>query len=202
MSHRSARLPAGFSIPELLIVMVVCGIIAASFFTFFDTSLKRYLALQQDGTSFAELASQSQRVAGVLRGLTNITEASNTDITIYAYFSPEDTYVSLVHYYQNGAGTVLYADVTPMTANPPIGTPITAEKQTYTIISSLYTTPGVPMFVYLDAGNNILSIPISDLNTIKVIKINLAIPVASSSTPGDNDALTLQVSLRNRKTNL
>jgi prepilin-type N-terminal cleavage/methylation domain-containing protein len=192
---------AGFTLVELIVVMVITLLLSASLLIFATTAFKGYFTLQTSGTAFGALAQQSQRVAAVIRGLTDITEATSNDLTIYAYFYPTDTYVSLVHYYKSANGGTLYADVTPMTANPPQGTPITAQKKTYTITDSLIAAPGLNTFVYLDSAGNTLATPISDLHTIKGIQINLAVPGYSQS-PGSNNTLSLQVTLRNRKTNL
>ena len=125
--------------------------------------------------------------------------ADDDEVTIYSYFFPTDTYVSLVHYYQNADSTILYADVTPMTSNPPIGTPINENKKTYTVINNLKLAPGVKLFEYLDSAGNALTLPISDLHTIKGVRVNLAVSNEASPT---NQIMTVQVSLRNRKTNL
>lgn len=188
----------GFTIVELTVVILLVGIISTFAFTFFNTSTNQYLALQQDADSFNGLASHYQRLANVLRGLTDITAASANEITLYAYFSPNDAYVSLIRYYiyQNK----MLADVTPLTSNPPNGTLITSSQKTYTIINNFYSTPGVDTFVYLDSSGSTLALPISDLHTIKGLTVNLAVP--SKSPSNTSQALTLQVSLRNRKTNL
>jgi prepilin-type N-terminal cleavage/methylation domain-containing protein len=201
LSHARQLKERGFTLVELLVVIVMIGIVSTGVYTFINTSVSQYLALQSDGMLFGDLASQSQRIAQVLRGLTDITQATATDITAYAYFAPNDANVSQVHYYKNIAGTVLYADVTPMTANPPSGSLITTSKQTYTIISNFYSAPGVSTFVYLDSSGNPLAMPVSDLHTIKNIQINLAVPSKSPSANG-NEAVSIQVNLRNRKTNL
>jgi hypothetical protein len=120
-------------------------------------------------------------------------------LTIYAYFSPNDTYVSLVHYYVSGS--TLLADTTHMTANPPIGNPITSSKVTSTIISNFQLVNGVNTFDYLDASGATLSLPISDLNSIKSIRVNLAVP-SSGPIANSYSTISTQVSLRNRKTNL
>ncbi len=192
---------AGFTLVELIVVMIISLLVSGSLVVFATTSFHGYFTLQQSGTAFGELAQASQRVESVVRGLTDITGASGTDMTIYAYFYPSDTYVSLVHYYENAAGTTLYADVTPMTANPPQGQPITAQKKTYTIIDSLVPIASTQTFVYLDSAGNSLSTPISDLHTIKGVQINMAV-AGYSRAPGTNNQLSLQVTLRNRKTNL
>jgi prepilin-type N-terminal cleavage/methylation domain-containing protein len=192
------KLQRGFTIVELVVVLFLVGIITTFAFTFFNTSTNQYLALQQDADSFNGLAGHYQRLANVLRGLTDITSASANDMTLYAYFSPNDNYVSLIHYYLSG--NKLLADVTPMSANPPNGSPLTASKKTYTIIDNFYSTPGVDTFVYLNSSGSAMTLPISDLHTVKGIRVNLAVP--SKSPSNTSQALTLQVSLRNRKTNL
>jgi prepilin-type N-terminal cleavage/methylation domain-containing protein len=200
MSHHS-RKESGFTLPELVIVMAVIAVVTAAMFTFVTTSLRRYVGLQGESSAFGQMAKESQRVAQVLRGTTDITTATADEITAYAYFFPNDAYVSLVHYYKNPAKTQLYAEVTPMTANPPTGSPITANKKTYTIIDKFHTVAGVQTFTYLDSLGNVLPLPIADLHTIKGIRVSLATPGDTIQT-GSNNIITLQVSLRNRKTNL
>ena len=198
MLYPEAKRQSGFTIIEILVTITLLGLIATFMFTFFITTIDQYFALQQNSTSFNDLAQHYQRLANVLRCITGINSAAANDLNIYAYFYPNDAYVSLVHYYISGGQ--LLADVTPMTANPPNGTLITASKKTYTIITQFVSLPGIDTFVYFDAGNSVISSPVASTNTIKAIKINLAVPsLAPTST---NQSLTLQVSLRNRKTNL
>jgi hypothetical protein len=174
-------------------------LIGTSFYIFFKTNLFTYLNLQKDATNFTDLAGQSQRVGNVLRGLTDITDAQDNEITLYGYFFPTDTYVSLIRYYKNTGGTQLLADVTPMTSNPPLGTPIAASKKTYVIISNFKNTSSTKLFEYLDSAGATLAVPISDLHTVKGLRVNLAVSTAAGTT---NQAVSVQVSLRNRKTNL
>lgn len=189
----------GFTIVELLIVMVVAGILSTTMYGFYGSSFSSYFTLQQEGTNFTELATQTNRIGNVVRGLYDVVSATNSDLVIYAYFSPTDSYTSLVHYYKNAGGTALYADVTHMTANPPIGTTIASTFTTYNIITNYKTISGVNLFDYLDASGNVLSTPITDLHTIKGIRVSLAVPGAASSA---SQRMSLDVSLRNRKTNL
>lgn len=179
--------------------MIMLGFLFAAFASFFVSNVGFYTNYQYNATNFSELASQSQRVSSVLRSLTDIVSESANDITVYAYFSPTDTYVSLVHYYLNAKGTALMADVTPMTANPPIGTPITNQKVTYTIISNYYQASGSSLFTYYDTSGTQMNLPINDEHSILEIQVNLAEPVAKYS---DGQTLSVTVSLRNRKTNL
>ncbi len=198
MSRHNTAHQRGFSLVELVIVMTLVLILSTMFYTFFKTNLFTYLNLQKDASSFTDVAGQSARIANVIRGATDITSAAANDLVAYAYFFPTDTYVSEVHYYLNADSTVLYADVTPMTSNPPIGTLITANKKTYTIISDFQQTQGQTLFNYLNSSGSVMTLPIADLHTIKGVRVNLGADTSGTV----NQAITLDVSLRNRKTNL
>jgi hypothetical protein len=178
--------------------MTVLGVVSTTFFVFFNDSLSQYLSLQKDGSDFSDLATQSQRIVQVLRGTTGIVSENANEITCYAYFYPNDAYVSQIRYYKTVGNTKLMADVTPMTANPPIGTLLTAQKRTYTIIPNFYQSPTLSTFVYLDANGNPLTLPIADEQSIKAFQVNLAVQGAHNS----DQAMSLQVSIRNRKNNL
>ena len=197
MTHTSKQ--AGFTIVELLIVISLVAIIFISFGTFFTNYIILYSKYQTDAGNFTELSNQSTRIADVMRGLTDIVSESANSMTIYAYFSPVDSYTSLVKYYVSANGKAIMVDVTPMTANPPIGTPISAQTKTYTIISNFYQPSGGSLFTYYDASGTALTLPISDEHSIMEIQVNLAEP-GSHTQNGQN--LSVTVSLRNRKTNL
>ena len=190
----------GFTLVELLVSIVLIAIIGTTFLVFFKSSIFNYLNLQKDATSFTQLDSQANRVSNVLRSATDIVSADANDLVVYAYFYPSDTYVSLLHYYVVSSGGVeqLKADLTPMSANPPIGAPLTAQERTFVVIDNLYLPSGTNMFDYLSSSGAVLGLPITDLQTIKGIRVNLAAQTAS----GGNQAIDVQVSLRNRKTNL
>jgi prepilin-type N-terminal cleavage/methylation domain-containing protein len=189
----------GFSIIELSITMIVMGVLAAVTYASFNTSILEYFGLQKQSMNFTDMAVQTQRISNVLRGSTDIVSAGDEDLTVYAYFSPADTYVSKIHYYKNVSKTKLFADVTRMTSNPPVGTEITASKKTFTILDNYSQVNGIKLFTYLDAAGNALTTPISDLQTIKGIRVSLQSP---TSQKGVNQSVNTQVSLRNRKTNL
>jgi hypothetical protein len=198
MSHRKM---AGFGVAELVIVLSVLAIIIVIAYPFFSTTLKQFFTLEQEGLMFGQLSMQSQRVGKVLRGATDVTQATNDEVTVYAYFAPNDTYVSLIHYYKTNGGTKLKADVTPMTSNPPTGTLLTAQQKTVTVIDNFYSSATIKTFEYLSASGATLTLPIADLHTIKGMRVNLAVPITLPSQSG-NDMITTEVSLRNRKTNL
>lgn len=191
------RAQHGFTLVELMIAIALASLVVSISIALFGASINQYLDLHKNSVAFGNLANESQRVAKVIRGLTDITQAEANEMTFYAYFAPQDAVVSQVHYYKNASGTALMADVTPLSAPLPDGTPVTANKKTYTIIDNLSSNGGASLFEYLDSGGGTLSQPVTDLNIIKNVKINLAVPEGSS-----NSSMVLQVNLRNRKTNL
>lgn len=192
---------AGFTLVELMVSITLIAIISTTFLVFFKSSLFNYLNLQTDATSFTQLDTQAARVSNVLRSSTNIVSADANDIVVYAYFYPSDTYVSLLHYYVVTTKGVkqLKADLTPMSANPPLGTALSAQMRTFVVIDNLYIPTNANLFEYLSSTGVNLTLPIADLQTIKAIRVNLA---AKTATGAGNQAINIQVSLRNRKTNL
>jgi prepilin-type N-terminal cleavage/methylation domain-containing protein len=197
--HQSSE--KGFTIIELLVVMVLMAILLPILILFFGNTFNQYLKLQEDGSSFAQIETQAQRITKVLRGLTGIVSVGAEDITTYAYFYPNDTYASKVRYYKSVDGKSLLVDVTQMTANPPIGVPITSTLKTTTIITNFTNEPSINLFTYLDAGGNDLTLPITNLNSIKGIRVTLAAITETSTQTGKN-TIVIQTSLRNRKSNL
>jgi len=201
---RNTTLPArqaGYTLVELMVVIILTAVITTTFYTFFKTSLYGYITLQADASALTNLETQAVRIATVLRSTTGVTTATANEFQGYAYFYPTDTYVSQIHYYLQTAGgvTKVMADVTPMTANPPSGSPITAQKRTYTIIDNYYQTTATDLFTYLNSSGSDLALPISDLTTIKGIRVSLAARTYDKTT---NQLINVQVSLRNRKDNL
>lgn len=192
---------AGFTLIEMLVALVLTGIVVIVMYASFNAFISQYFVMQKSGTQFSEMAASSQRLANVLRGTTDFLAVGDNDVTVYAYFYPKNAYVSQVRYYLNTQNNALLADVTPMTGNPPAGTPITANKKTYTIISNYYKAPGVNLFTYLDAAGNALPLPVSDQHIIKGVKLVLATP-GPDTAPNTPQTMSLNISLRNRKTNL
>jgi hypothetical protein len=167
---------------------------------FFKSYLGNYLNLQSDASTMTQINTQAMRVSTVMRGVTGVTSVADNDMVLYSYFYPSDTYVSLVHYYVQTSGSTkkVLADVTPMTSNPPIGTPLPAQLKTYTVIDNFYQPSGATLFTFLDSAGSALTTPISDLQTIKGVQVNLS----AKTSNGGNQTMNVQVSLRNRKTNL
>ncbi len=181
----------GFSITELIFVMIGIGIMASIIFVFFSGSINQYYKLQADSYAFSEISTNSQRIARVLRGSYTITDAQADTITMYSYFAPQETYTSVIKYYLSTDQKKLMADVRAMTANPPIGVP-TGPTKTVTVMNSYYKASGVNTFEYLDLSGNVLTLPIADLNNIKSIRIQLSTkPYDSASSNVTTTKLTV-----------
>ena len=201
MSHNRNH-QSGFTITELLIVIVITGLLISAIVGFFNGNINQYFKLQADGLAYSGITANSQRIARVLRGIKSFDVADANTITAYTYFAPQETYTSQIKYYISGNGKQLLADVTPMTADYPIGTLITGQKRSgIVIIDNYYQQPGKTLFSYKDSAGNDLTTPVTNLNSIKNVIINLAVkPYQSASSNVTSTQLT--VSLRNRKTNL
>jgi prepilin-type N-terminal cleavage/methylation domain-containing protein len=192
---------SGYTLVEILIVLSLISIVGLAVYNFTISSSVNYLKLHEDGLRFSELAEKSHRMVRVFRGGGDITEATNDSVTIYAYFSPQDEYYSIIRYYKDTTKTKIMADVTPLDANPPIGNPIVSKKVTYTILSDFYDDPTKKTFQYLDSAGGVMPLPISNLHTIKGMRVTLT--TASQRNPEQTkNSMTSEVSLRNRKTNL
>lgn len=199
MLGRRQRAQAGFTLVEILVVMTLSAVVMITLYTAFQSSFVGYINLQKDASSLTDLSYQSQRISKVMRGATSLESVAANDITFYAYFAPTDAYVSKVRYYLSADAKKMYVDITPMTANPPVGTLITAQKRTYTVLDDFQQTSGVTLFTYMNAAGAPMTLPIADLNSVKGVKVSLATDITSSNT---NQVVAVQVSLRNKKTNL
>ena len=195
------RKQAGFTVTEFIVVMMVSSLLLITLFVFTSSSITSFMQLQADGLARSKLAESSLRVTKVLRGTNYIENANADSITAYAYFAPDDVYTSKIRYYLNGANNALLADVTPMTADYPIGTLLTGQTKTVTVVNKFYKISGNPTFLYYDANYNQLTSPVTDVQSIKNITTQLYIKKYDSNA-NDYVSTSVSVSLRNRKYNL
>jgi prepilin-type N-terminal cleavage/methylation domain-containing protein len=186
----------GFTLIELMVVILVIGVLFATFGVFFNNTLISFLDQQQNSIELTNLQVESTRIGNVIRGATGIVNASPDSLTLYSYFNLSDPYVSEVTYYLNSQKNQLLASVTPMSDNPPIGQPITSETKQYVIISKYDYSSSKGLFTYYGLGQNILYPPITDNNLIISVGINLISPVAGFNNK--SQSLNLIISLRNR----
>src|SRR5689334_7434610 len=89
----------GFAMVELLISAVIVGILSGVIFLFFNTAFQDFFKIQQSSITVNDKTRVMYRMAQVLRSGTTISEATANSLTIYAYFSPQDSVLSQVRYY-------------------------------------------------------------------------------------------------------
>ncbi len=192
---------SGLTIIELIYVMAASSILIITLYVFTSNIVNDFMKMQAKGLAQSKLTDGSFRLIQVLRGVNYIESASDDGITAYAYFAPQDAYTSKISYYLSADQRQLIAEVTPMTADYPIGTLITANTKTVVIIDGFYKIPGSPTFKYYTSTFSEISAPVSDLQSIKNISVNLYARHYES-----NDQLysssSVTTNLRNRKTNL
>lgn len=185
---------------ELVIALALLGLISTAFFTLFNSTFFGYLDLQKQASSTTQLSVQTARLSDVLRSLISIELAKDNELKIYAYFYPSDAYTSRIHYYlvTNGAYRQLKADLTPMDGNPPTGQLLTNQTKTYSLVDNYYLPAGKTLFTYYNGFNAQLTTPITDFGAVK----SIAIQLAAKNDGHPDEQMNLQVTLRNRKTNL
>lgn len=196
MLHRNSS-EAGYSLVELLVAMTLTSILAVPLVIFTYKGMTSYEVLQAQSNTSLELSSLSARIGKVVRGTTGVEAASANSLTIYGYFSPQDTVIKKIRYFISG--TNLNIGVTPPTG--------TAPNYTYSPADEVVTTTRIDlamgsnaMFTYYDDLGNVLPNGFST-GQIKAIGIYVA---ANPRVKQLNVPLSVgtRVTLRNFKTNL
>ena len=198
MSPRSQlRSMAGYSLLELLVVMVIIGAIALPLSTYLIKGLGTYNFVQIQSDTSLELETLADRVTRVLRGATSIDTASPNTLIVYGYFSPQDTTIKKIRYFISG--TNLNIGVTP-----PSGT---APNYTFPSANEVVSTSRVdlsmgsnPLFTYYDDAENLLT---GSFTPGQVKEIGIFV----SANPNTKQvrvpiSISTKVTLRNLKTNL
>lgn len=188
---------AGYSLVELLVVMTLTTMVAVPLVVFSYKGLTSYVFLQAESDTSTELSSLSARIGKVIRGATGVVSASDNSLTIYGYFSPQDTTVKKIRYFISG--TNLNIGVTPPTG--------TAPNYTYNAANEVITTTRIdlvmgttPIFTYYDDAGNKLPNGFST-SQVKAIGIYIAANPRSKIV-SQPIAVATRVTLRNFKTNL
>ncbi|HEY6736534.1 MAG TPA: hypothetical protein VI322_02345 [Candidatus Saccharimonadia bacterium] len=187
----------GYSLVELLVVITLTIMIAVPLVVFSYKGMTSYEFLQAQSNTSTELSTLSARIAKVVRGTTGVVSAQNNTLTLYGYFSPQDSVVKKIRYFI--VGNNLEIGVTPPTGSAPNYTYNAADE--VVTISRVDLSMGTnPMFTYFDDSGNQLPNGFN-VSQIKAIGIyvaanprtkQLSVPVAVST----------RVTLRNFKTNL
>lgn len=195
------RKQSGLTITELLFVMIASSILLITLYTFTSTSINDFMKLQADGLAHNKLSENSSRITRVIRGVNQIEVAEADSITAYSYFAPDDRYTSKIRYYLNNDQNKLLADVTPMTADYPIGSLLTNQTRTVTIIDGFRKVSGKDTFTYYDNDFTQIASPVVEKQIIKNITLQLFVKKYNTEN-SDYVSTISSVNLRNRKSNL
>ena len=201
MSFHKPSKQSGITITELLVVLIASSILLTTLYVFTSNSINDFMRLQAEGLAHNKLSENSTRITKVMRGINQIEVAEADTITAYSYFAPHDLYTSKIRYYLNANQDKLLAEVTPMTANYPIGTLLTNQTRTVTIIDGFKKVPNKDTFMYYDGELTQLTSPVTEKQTIKNITVQLFVKKYKSTNP-DYVSTISSVNLRNRKSNL
>jgi prepilin-type N-terminal cleavage/methylation domain-containing protein len=187
----------GYSLIELLVVIVITSAIAVPLTTFMINGMSSFTFIQAQSDTSLELGTLADRITKVVRGATSVDTAQSNTLIIYGYFSPQDTVIKKIRYFVNG--TNLNIGVTPPTG--------TAPSYTYDAANEAITTTRIdlvmgsnPLFTYYDDVGNPLT-GAFQVSQIKQIGLYIAAnPNAKQvSVP---ISLSTKVTLRNLKVNL
>ncbi len=188
---------SGFTMVELLVVAVVSALISGMIFVFFWSSIRSFFTIEETSIAVNDKLRVVYRVSQVLRSGTTITEASSTAITIYAYFSPQDSTLSQVRYvYDSGAKTLSVTRI-PAQGTAPNYTYPPASGTTTTLLKNFTASGNV--FSFKDANGNTGPFNTNTYKDIKEVTIDLNSPSAREQSANQ---LKTNIVLRNRKTNL
>ena len=197
MSHPKSFGQTGFSLVELLVVMTLTTAVAVPLVVFSYKGLTSYEILQAQSNTSVELNTLTARIGKVARGTTGVLDAQANSLTIYGYFSPQDTVVKKIRYFI--VGTNLKIGVTPPTGAAP--------NYTYDSANEVVTTSRIDLqmgsnalFTYYDDSGNQLPNGFAT-GQIKMIGLYVAANPRTKQLTVPI-AVTTRVTLRNFKTNL
>jgi Tfp pilus assembly protein PilE len=188
---------AGFSMVELLIATIVVGFVGGALALFFSATVEDFFRIEETSISVNDKTRGMYRIAQVVRTGTTISEASANSLTIYAYFSPQDSVLSKVRYYYSSTTNILKADRIKAVGSAPNYTYPSNNTETYTIVKNLKLTSD--LFGYKDANGNSGPFDASTFKDIKTVSINLNTVTDYQSFASQ---LKTTIEIRSRKTNL
>ena len=198
MSSHSVKSQQGFSMVELLISTLVIGLMSGTFFIFFSTAFDDFFRIQQSSIITNDKTVVLYRMAQVIRSGTTIGEASPSSLTIYAYFSPQDSVLSQVRYVYNSSDKTIKVERIKATGTAPNYLYPAANKESRILLNQTQLTGD--LFSYKDANGTNGPFTTDTFKDIKTISIDLN--TAKNFKTSDASQMKTTVELRNRKTNL
>ena len=188
----------GFTIAELMMVVIITSVAVVVFNSFFSDSLQSYLNLQNNTVNTNTVSGALQRSSRVIRGMSTIVDAQPNTLTGFAYFTPRDNTLSKVRYYYESNTDSFKVGVIPATGSAPNYTYDSDDEIISTIADNINGTSSI--FTYLDGTSTPQSFTTDTFKDIRSIKISLTGTTEGARQTSVN--LSTTVSLRNRKTNL
>jgi prepilin-type N-terminal cleavage/methylation domain-containing protein len=189
----------GYSLLELIVVIVITGAIAVPLSTFAIKGLTSYTYLEAQSNTSIELNTLSNRIAKVVRGATSVDTAQANTLIVFGYFSPQDTVIKKIKYYLTG--TNLDIDIIPPTNCDAQGANCQYLAPERTLVTRVDLTNGAtPIFTYYDDVGIQLSGAFLT-SQIKQVGIYISANPKSKQVPVPI-SLSTKVTLRNLKVNL
>lgn len=194
MSHRNQ---SGYTILEVLIVMVITGMIALPLSSFAINGLRAYNYIEAQSNTSVELNILAGRLTKVIRGATTIDTATSNSLTFYGYFSPQDTVIKKIRYFISGNS--IEVGVTPPSGTAPNYTYDPA-AEVVKVMRSDMAMGANNLFTYYDDVGNALTGGFT-VGQVKQIGIFVAANPNTTQVPVAISVST-KVTLRNQKVNL
>lgn len=195
MSHLNSQ--SGFTLLELLIVIVITSLIAIGLGTFTVNSLNTYQYAVAQVNSSNDVLNYIDRLSKVIRGTTSIVTATSSSIVFYGYFSPRDAVPDKIRYFVSG--TTLQSGNIQASGTGPNYTYDPATEVVKTLATNL-AVGSTPVFTYYDDLGNQLTGAFS-ASQIKQVGIYIAVNPQPARVPIAISSQT-RITLRNMKTNL
>lgn len=187
----------GYTLLELLIVVVIIGLISVPLTNFSIRSMTSYFRLDAQSHASTDLLMLSNRLTGLLRGATSVETAQDNTITFYAYKNLTDTAVSKYRYFISG--TTLSMGIIPPSGTAPDYT-YPSGNEVVKVLRSDLVMNGQPAFSYYNEDNNQLT---GSFNVGVIRKVSLFFS-ANPRPKQMSRPIIIQnsVSIRNLKRNL
>ena len=207
MNHRTLQGNRGVTLPELLVVVGITGIIVLALTSFqkdifFNSKFAAdSLTSAQDARSILRTMIAELRVTSPSsNGAYAIAQAATSSITFFSD-TDGDGIKDQIRYYLTGTTTLKKGVVKP-TGSPLVYN--SANETFKTLAINLKNSSSTPLFEYYDSGYAGTSSPMTyplDITRIRLVKINLLIDADPNRSPVPR-TYTSQTSLRNLKDNL
>jgi prepilin-type N-terminal cleavage/methylation domain-containing protein len=198
----------GLSLVEMLVVTVIFSLILIGALMLIKYIYKNYGFAMEQGLSLNEVQKGLKVLTDDIRGgrqadsgAYTIVSADKFDFVFYADID-KDNITERIHYY-------LQDNSIKKGVTSPAGTPASypsEDQSTVTLVTHIINSDDQPLFYFYDTNyptdqtNNPLAVPVSDINKIRLVKIDMFYNLDPFRAP-DNIRLESFVEMRNLKDN-